>query len=84
MTEERSERPQGFDLSAYWTESIAAYERDTPRVEVTLRARRGAARWLADVIDAPTLANASELPHPAPISTALVAAAPAIVAISIT
>ncbi len=68
LTEERSARPPGFDLSAYWTESIAAYERDTPRVEVTLRARRGAARWLEDVIDAPTLANASELPDPEPDS----------------
>ena len=68
LTEERSARPPGFDLSADWTESIAAYERDTPRVEVTLRARRGAARWLEDVIDAPTLANASELPDPEPDS----------------
>ena len=67
-TAERSDRPVGFDLSTYWSESIAAYERDTPRIEVTLRARRGAARWLEDVLDAPSLAAATELPDPEPDS----------------
>jgi predicted DNA-binding transcriptional regulator YafY len=36
-TDERIERPEGFDLAAFWTESSAAYERDTPRVDVKLR-----------------------------------------------
>ncbi len=35
--DERFERPPGFDLAAYWSESTTAYERDTPRVEVTIR-----------------------------------------------
>jgi predicted DNA-binding transcriptional regulator YafY len=35
--DERFERPEGFDLAAFWTESSSAYERDTPRIEVTLR-----------------------------------------------
>jgi predicted DNA-binding transcriptional regulator YafY len=35
--DERFERPDGFDLAAFWTESSAAYERDTPRVDVKLR-----------------------------------------------
>ena len=35
--DERFERPEGFDLAAFWTESSAAYERDTPRIEVVLR-----------------------------------------------
>ena len=65
-TEARYERPAGFDLSTYWSESIAAYEREAPRIEVTLRARRGAARWLEDVIDAPSLAAGTELPDPEP------------------
>ena len=56
--EERSVRPEGFDLSAYWTESIAAYEREAPRIEVTVRVRRDASRWLEDVIDTPVLASA--------------------------
>ena len=34
---ERFERPDGFDLAAFWTESSSAYERDTPRIEVVLR-----------------------------------------------
>ena len=65
-TEGRFERPAGFDLSTYWSESTAAYEREAPRIEVTLRARRGAARWLEDVIDGPTLAAGIELPDAEP------------------
>jgi len=65
-TEERLERPPGFDLSTYWSESIAAYERDTPRIEVTLRARRGAVRWLEDILETRTLDAAVELPDPEP------------------
>jgi predicted DNA-binding transcriptional regulator YafY len=33
------ERPEGFDLGAYWTESSAAFERDVPRIEVIVRVR---------------------------------------------
>lgn len=36
-TDETFERPSGFDLAAFWTESSSAYERDTPRLEVVLR-----------------------------------------------
>jgi len=68
LTDARTVRPASFDLSTYWTESIAAYERDTPRIEVTLRARRGAARWIEDVIDGPALASATELSDPDPDS----------------
>jgi predicted DNA-binding transcriptional regulator YafY len=35
--DERFERPDAFDLAAFWTESSSAYERDTPRIEVKLR-----------------------------------------------
>ena len=37
VLDERFERPNDFDLATFWAESSAAYERDTPRVEVTLR-----------------------------------------------
>ncbi len=37
VLDERFERPETFDLAAFWTESSAAYERDTPRIEVVLR-----------------------------------------------
>ncbi len=34
---ERFERPSGFDLAAFWAESSAAYEREAPRITVTVR-----------------------------------------------
>lgn len=37
---ERFDRPDGFDLAAYWTESSAAYERDVPRIAIDVRVRR--------------------------------------------
>jgi predicted DNA-binding transcriptional regulator YafY len=36
-TAERFNRPDGFDLGAYWAESAAAFERDAPRIEVVVR-----------------------------------------------
>src|SRR5690606_36103040 len=48
-TDDRYERPAGFDLAAFWIASSAAYERDTPRVEVTLRIRPEAVGHLADM-----------------------------------
>jgi predicted DNA-binding transcriptional regulator YafY len=44
------ERPERFDLAAFWTESSAAYERDTPRVEVVLRIARDRLDRLRGVI----------------------------------
>jgi predicted DNA-binding transcriptional regulator YafY len=64
--EERAERPDGFDLAAYWGESIAAYEREAPRVEVTVRVRRDHVRRLEDVIDGRSLSSAVELPDHEP------------------
>ena len=37
VLEERVERPDGFDLAAYWAESSAAFERDSPRIDVVVR-----------------------------------------------
>ena len=36
---DRFERPEGFDLAAYWTDSAAAFERDAPRIDVVVRVR---------------------------------------------
>jgi predicted DNA-binding transcriptional regulator YafY len=33
------DRPDGFDLAAYWTESSSAFERDVPRIAVDVRVR---------------------------------------------
>jgi len=38
VTEEPCERPEGFDLAAYWTESTARFVRELPRYPFTLRA----------------------------------------------
>jgi predicted DNA-binding transcriptional regulator YafY len=64
--DEAALRPPGFDLAAYWTDSIAAYERETPRIDVVLRVRRGSGRWLEDVLDASAVAGAVELSDPDP------------------
>jgi len=63
---DRALRPPGFNLATYWADSIAAYERDTPRIEVTLRVRRDASRWLDDILDSSPLATAVELPDDQP------------------
>jgi predicted DNA-binding transcriptional regulator YafY len=64
--DEPARRPPGFDLAAFWSESIAAFERDTPRIEVTIRVRHDTVRWLEDVVDARFLGAAEELPDPEP------------------
>src|SRR6476620_4759897 len=66
LTEERSERPPGFDLSAYWSESIATYEREAPRLEVTVRVRRDAYRRMEEIFSAAVGASARELADPEP------------------
>ena len=64
--EDRAVRPEGFDLATYWAESIAAYEREAPRLEVTVRFRREHLRRLEDLIEWRVLAAAVELPEPEP------------------
>jgi predicted DNA-binding transcriptional regulator YafY len=58
---ERFERPEPFDLAAYWSESSAAYERDIPRAEVTIRIRPERMSWLSDAIGARAVAEAVRL-----------------------
>ena len=48
--DDRFERPLNFDLAAFWTESSAAYERDTPRIELLLRIAGDRLPRLHDVI----------------------------------
>jgi predicted DNA-binding transcriptional regulator YafY len=35
--DERFDRPTDFDLASYWADSSAAYERDAPRIDLTVR-----------------------------------------------
>jgi predicted DNA-binding transcriptional regulator YafY len=46
---ERFERPSDFDVAGFWAESIAAYERELPRIEVTVRIRHDEVAFLTEV-----------------------------------
>lgn len=50
LTDDRFERPAGFALATYWGESIAAYEREAPRIEVTVRVDPERIPQLADAV----------------------------------
>jgi predicted DNA-binding transcriptional regulator YafY len=64
------ERPDDFDLAAYWAESSAAYERDTPRVVVDVRVREDQAWRINQVFGRGTVAaseRVEETDHPGTI-----------------
>ena len=65
VTEERFQRPAGFDLVAFWEEAIAAYQESLPRIEAILRVRSSAIDWLATSIGDPAWATATQQPDPA-------------------
>jgi predicted DNA-binding transcriptional regulator YafY len=60
--DERADRPAGFELASFWQESSAAYERDAPRITVTLRIRPDRFYWLADVAGQQAMTTAEMLP----------------------
>ncbi len=60
-TGETFTRPADFDLPTHWRESIAAYERDTPRMEVTLRIDPRAIGRLVDVVGERAVREATRL-----------------------
>jgi predicted DNA-binding transcriptional regulator YafY len=60
------ERPEEFDLAAFWAESSAAYERDTPRVEVVLRIARDRLDRLRGVIGERPYSTIERLEDPDP------------------
>jgi predicted DNA-binding transcriptional regulator YafY len=62
LTTERFERPSGFDLAAYWTESTAAYERDVPRLDVEVRVRPDRIERLRSAVGHAVLNAAEPLP----------------------
>ena len=66
LLDERIERPAGFDLAAYWQESSAAYERDVPTVEVTVRVPPDREWRIGDVFGKAALAAAERLDEPDP------------------
>ena len=64
--DERFERPEGFDLAAHWAESIAAYEREVPRIDVTVRVVPDRVGALADLLGGQVVAEAERLAEPDP------------------
>ena len=60
------ERPEGFDLAAYWTESSAAYERDAPTIEVVVRIAEDQTWRIADVYGRTAVDAAERLDEPDP------------------
>jgi predicted DNA-binding transcriptional regulator YafY len=63
-TGETFERPADFDLAAHWTDSIAAYERSTPRVSITVRIDPRSLGVLADLVGERALRRAERLDEP--------------------
>jgi predicted DNA-binding transcriptional regulator YafY len=55
-------RPPDFDLPAYWAESTSTYERDAPRITVTLRIDPAVIGVLADVVGGKAVRGAERLP----------------------
>lgn len=47
---DRFDRPADFEVASFWSEAIAAYERELPRVEVTVRVARDDLPALGEVI----------------------------------
>jgi predicted DNA-binding transcriptional regulator YafY len=66
LLEERFERPDSFDLAAFWAESSAAYEREAPRVEVTVRVAPDRLDRLADAVGSRSVQAAERLDEPDP------------------
>ena len=64
LGEERFERPDGFDLAAFWTDNIAAYDREQPQTEVTIRVAPGRDSEVGGLVGGDALAGAERLPGP--------------------
>ncbi|MEZ0239411.1 MAG: helix-turn-helix transcriptional regulator [Chloroflexota bacterium] len=62
--DESFDRPDGFDLPAWWAESSAAYERETPRVDILIKANREALGPLADAFGTRAVREAVRLDEP--------------------
>ncbi|MGQ0607718.1 MAG: helix-turn-helix transcriptional regulator [Chloroflexota bacterium] len=60
-TDEPVTRPPDFDLAAYWADSISAYERESPRVTVTVRIDPAVIGVLADAIGSQAVREAETI-----------------------
>jgi predicted DNA-binding transcriptional regulator YafY len=66
ISDERFTRPEDFDLSAYWTESSAAYEREIPRLTLRIRVAPHRMQGLGDYVGGGAAARARVLDEPDP------------------
>ncbi len=66
LSDQPAERPADFDLAAYWAASTEAYERETPRVEVSVRVAPGAIGALIDLVGERAVRAAEPLPSDDP------------------
>ena len=64
LLDEPAERPERFDLGAFWAESSAAYERDAPRLDVVVRVRPDRYWWLSDAAGQQAMESAEILDVP--------------------
>ena len=55
-------RPPDFDLPAYWAESISVYEREAPRITVTIRIDPAVISALADAVGGQAVREAETIP----------------------
>ena len=60
--EESFARPPDFDLAAYWAESITAYERDAPRIAITVRIDPAVLGVLAEAVGGQAVRQAERIP----------------------
>jgi predicted DNA-binding transcriptional regulator YafY len=65
-SEDRFERPDGFDLARYWAESSEAYEREVARMEVSVRVRPDRLGNLHDAVGNTAFDAAEYLTEPDP------------------
>lgn len=66
LTDDRFERPAGFDLGAFWAESSAAYEREVPRIAVHVRVAPQRLGSLGDFVGGAAADDAEVLDEPDP------------------
>jgi predicted DNA-binding transcriptional regulator YafY len=62
--EETIERPEDFDLAAYWSESTAAYERDAPTIDVDVRIAEDRLWRISNVFGQGVVDRATRSPDP--------------------
>jgi predicted DNA-binding transcriptional regulator YafY len=64
VLDERFERPADFALGTYWSEASAAFERDVPRAQLTIRIRADRLDRLAAAVGDRAVADAERLGDP--------------------